>query len=273
MPTEKYSQNIIVQNYSRIIKEYFFMLSHSKIINSLPNPNQIVFIGVNALNKVFEYILLKTKNTNHAYFYSHKCCCYYLEYMEQMYSNDLIQTMNIMDAVMFVYKKTLFYAFSGAGGSDQSNDSDTETCSNLLNIMSCNNNDIVLKDVEICEVVNTCKHIVKVLLFWDNYNITTENRMKLCDECIDSYLKHLDISNDICSCLEIIQQKINMDFLKYNDLLHEFISRFNKSRKSKSFREDDLRDNFYLKIYAETDVFYEKVNEGHMKDFVKWLLV
>lgn len=271
MPTERHSQNIIVQNYSKIIKEYFFMWSQSKIINSLPNPNQIIFIGVNTLNKVFEYILLKTKNTNHAYFYSHKCCCYYLEYIEQMYANDLIQTMNVMDAVMFVYRKTLFYAFNG---NEQSNDSDTETCSNLLNIMSsCNtNNDIVLKDVEICEVVNSCKNIIKVLLFWDNYNITTENRMKLCD-CLDPYLKHLEISNDMCSCLEMIQQKTNMDFLKYYDLLHEFISRFNKSRKSKTFREENLRDHLYLKVYAEIDVFNEKINEGHMKDFVKWLLV
>jgi hypothetical protein len=266
MPTEKYFRSIIALNYTKIIKEYFHMMNNSTTIKSLSNPIPTVFVGINALNKVFEYILLKTKNEDHAYFYSQKCCCYYLEYIEQIYKNDLINTLNIMDAIMFVYKKTIFDAFNG-DTNEQSNETSTMT-----NIISLNNNEILLKDVDIIDLLHKCNNVVKILFFWENPTITMENRMKICNEYLDRYFSRIDTSVDICVYLELIQQKTNMDFLKYFDLLHEIIYKLENTRKYRTINED-LRDECLLKFYIEEDTFNEKINKGHMKEFVNWLLV
>uniref|UniRef100_A0A6C0DUM7 Uncharacterized protein n=1 Tax=viral metagenome TaxID=1070528 RepID=A0A6C0DUM7_9ZZZZ len=267
MPTEKYFRSIIVLNYTKIIKEYFHMMNNSNTIKSLNNPIPTMVVGINAVNKVFEYILLKSKNSNHAYFYSQKCCCYYLEYIEQIYNNDLSNTLNIMDAIMFVYKKTIFDAFDG-DNFEQSN----EPSNTMSNIISLSNRDIVLNEGEIASLLQKCNNIIKILFFWDNNNITTENRMKICNEYLERYFKRIDTTNDIYIYLELIQQKSNMDFLKYFDLLHEFIYKLENSRKYKTIC-DDMRDECLLKFYIEEDTFHEKINQGQMKELVNWLLV
>ena len=242
------------------------MMNNSNTIKSLSVSTPTIFVGINAVNKVFEYILLKSKNANYAYFYSQKCCCYYLEYIEQIYNNDLINTLNIMDAIMFVYKKTIFDAFNG-DTNEQSNETSTMT-----NIISLDNHEILLKDSDIIELLHKSNNIIKILFFWENQNITNENRMKICNEYLDRYFNRLDTSVDICTYLELIQQKTYMNFLKYFELLHEFIYKLENSRKYKTIHQD-IRDECLLKFYIEEDTFHEKMNNGHMKELVNWLLV
>jgi hypothetical protein len=106
MPDNTTVKREIVDKYVRIMHEYFELMLQSDIMAELKYPVLSLNIGVNSLHRVFEYVLLKTKNIDTAYCYAQRTYYYYLEYMEQIYKANLSQNLNHMDAILFVYKKT-----------------------------------------------------------------------------------------------------------------------------------------------------------------------
>ena len=108
MTTTKYFKNRIILKYALIIKEYFDLMNQNETLKNLSNPNPSLYIGMNAIHRVFEYILIKNKNIDHAYYYSQKCYYYYLEYMEQIHKSDLLQNLNHIEKQKEDYINTYF---------------------------------------------------------------------------------------------------------------------------------------------------------------------
>lgn len=264
MANSKYFESRIVLKYALIIKEYFDLMNQSSIIKNLANPNPSLFIGMNAINRVFEFVLIKLNNIDEAYYYSQKCSDYYLEYIEQIHKSDLVQNLNHMDAVMFVYKKTIFDIYDGDYN---------ESSSSIRNIMSLNNENLNNDQKNIHRFFNNITNFTKTLFFWNNNNITFDDRVKICDDFLHRHLHKVYSLELTRSYLEVIQQKIDMNYEKYIDLLKEILNRLETTKKIVTIKEEDRNEYFLRKFYLEQHIFYEKFNEDSTKELVKWLFV
>jgi hypothetical protein len=239
-------------------------MNQNETLKNISNLNNSLFIGMNAIHRVFEYILIKNKNIDNAYYYSQKCYFYYLEYMEQIYKSDLLHNLNHIDAILFVYKKTIFDIYDG----EHNNSSAT-----ISNIMMLNDEYLTLDEKDLRELLKKISNFTKTLFFWNNTNITFENRVKICDTFLHRYLHRIDSLDMTNSYLDMIQQTIVMDYHKYEDLLNEFIYKIERTKKIVHLNETDKNENFLMKFYVERDVFQEKFQEESTKNLVNWLFV
>jgi hypothetical protein len=71
----------------------------------------------------------------------------------------------------------------------------------------------------------------------------------------------------------MIQQKIFMDYNKYEDLLNEMLQKIERTKKFINLNEHDKNEYFLMKFYVENDVFQEKFHEESTKNLVNWLFV
>lgn len=250
--------------YALIIKEFFDLMNQSDTLKNLANTSSSLYIGMNAIHRVFEYVLIKMNNVDHAYYYSQKSYYYYLEYMEQIHKSDLSQNLNHMDAIMFVYKKTIFDIYNGES---------TNLSNTITNIMTLNSETLSVNEKELKTLFNNISNFTKTLFFWENNNITFENRIYICDNYLHRYLHKIEALELITSYLDIIQQKMNMDYVKYEELLKEILVKIEKTKKQNIINNEDKNEYFLLKFYVEEQTLHEKFHEGTTKELVKWLFV
>jgi hypothetical protein len=71
----------------------------------------------------------------------------------------------------------------------------------------------------------------------------------------------------------MIQQKITMNYHKYEDLLMEILHKIERTKRLMNLNEDDKNEYFLMKFYVENDVFQEKFQEESTKNLVNWLFV
>ena len=113
--TENYKSTIhntaqdILSKISIIIIEYMRLISEK--IN-IKNKQYYIFIferGIETLIHIFSMIFYYTKNLDLTFYHSQKAYYFYIEFIEQI-SDDNITFLKLSskDAVMFVYKKTIF---------------------------------------------------------------------------------------------------------------------------------------------------------------------
>ena len=259
----KFFRNHIISKYTNVMREFFKLMNQSEILKNSANPNPSLYIGMNAIHRVFEFTLLKTKSVDNAYYYSQKSYYIFLEYMEQINKSDLTQNLNHMDAILFVYKKTIYDIHDG----------ETKNSSNTVsNIMSLNDDKMNYDDKQMKKILYQISVFSKIVFFWENDAINFEQRVAIANNHLERFLLRIDSIDLINSYLEMIQQKVSMDYNKYNELLEELIERFEKTKKNNILKEMDKDEIFLTKFYVEEDVFFEKFNEGTTKDLVKWML-
>lgn len=102
-PTISSSIEEIQHTYNLIIAEY-------GKLNKM-NTSKYVFIterGLDTISHVFILLLFYTKNLNMTYYHSQKAFYYYIEFIEQITGDTNCLKLNSTDAMMFVYKKTIF---------------------------------------------------------------------------------------------------------------------------------------------------------------------
>jgi len=71
----------------------------------------------------------------------------------------------------------------------------------------------------------------------------------------------------------MIQQKITMNYNKYEDLLTEIIHKIERTKRVTILNEDDKNEYFLMKFYIENDILQEKFHEESTKNLVNWLFV
>jgi hypothetical protein len=259
MNSTKYFKNRIIHKYCSLIREYFLLIQQSETFKMADHSTTSIYTGLTIIHRVFEYILLKVNNIEHAYHHSQKCYYYYLEYIDQLYKSELSHKLNHIDTVMFVFKKTIFDIYN--------NDTNSTT-----NIMSLNNENLILTHTDRKQILSSLYHFVNVMFFWKNTTMTFENRNTICEKYLQRFLLKVDSLDMVKSYLEIIQQKITMDYAKYDDLLNELLLKIEKSKKPSKITEYEKEEYFLYKFYVEEDTFKEKVHEGN-RELVNWLFV
>jgi len=262
MPPQKPPKTQIIETYSKLINEYFGILNESEIMREMNFPVSSVGIGINAIHRVFEIILLKTKSIEKTYYYCQKAYYYYLEYIEQIYRANLFQNLNHMDIILFVYKKTIFDTYDG---------DNTDNSHTLSNIMTLTNETIAFDEKEGKQILFKITDLMSVLFHWSNSSLTFFDRRDLCSKYLLRCLNKLDHVDNTLKYLEVIQEKMDMNYAVYDVLIAELLKKTEPTRSKSMIL--DLNDSILTKFYLEEIVCKEKFETGNMREFVKWLYI
>jgi len=98
---------LFISKYCNIIQYYFEHIENSSTLKGICNSTYIICIGLNTVIYVFKMAYYHSKNIDFAYEHTQKACYRFLEYIEQMNYTNTLHNLNNIDAVTFVYKKTI----------------------------------------------------------------------------------------------------------------------------------------------------------------------
>lgn len=256
-------QDKIIEKFLQILKEYLDMLGESKYIHDLPNPISNMYIGMNAIYRVFEYIFIHTKNIEKVEYYSKKTCYYYLEYMEQIYSSNLSQNLNQMDAVFFVYRKTIFNLYNGEN---------EDSYGTITNIMTLNNETEKIESSILKPMLKNVSKTMNVLFYWENNQYSFLERKEICYQYLEKVMKLVEKQPIILLFLETVQKRIIIGFSEYINLLKQVIDFYEKKKKYAVLDDNQLQEWQLDRFYIHQDEFDEKIKLGNMKELVEWTM-
>jgi hypothetical protein len=265
----------ILEKYLLLIKEFFILLNESNVMKNLNYPKISIKIGLQSIHRVFEYIFSKTQNIDSAYFYAQKTYYYYLEYMEQIHESNFSLNLNHIDAVLFVYKKTII----------EFQDKNDENTSSVTNIMSLHHdNKATLDTKELVKLFQKLCKMVNILFFWNHPTFDFECLRNMYDLFFIRFIQKIDKIGELTfPFIELVQEKtIDISFEKYKEFLNELIDRIEKNIiVEKLVKKTDLMDSNYLemkknnifleKYYTNQDEFLQKFQEEKIGDFIHWM--
>lgn len=105
-------QSVIEEHYKKLIIEYFdFIQKDDKrfVFTNIDVFKYSIIRGLETMTHVFKIILLYTNNLSAAVFHSQRSICLYVEFMLQIIENSqTFLKLRSRDAVMYVYKETIF---------------------------------------------------------------------------------------------------------------------------------------------------------------------
>lgn len=249
--------NCIVKKYHFIIYQYLVIMNDSVIINQLDNIDNILQIGMNAITHIFKLNLLFYKNIDVAFFYSQKAYYCYLEYIEQINIKCITDDLNIKDAILFIYNKTL--------SRDALTNIHIQDASSSIHCHS-NESTVHIENFDIIEhIFPEINGIVYYLLNFDNHRLTLSNRVILCEKYLMNYLIFF-ITNtynlNVCKILEylkIMNEKKEFSYETYSLFLEEFLKYIcngnNKKREANElFFLQYFNDNSKLTDYTKNEM-------------------
>jgi len=248
--------NEFFAKYVSTIREYFDTMSKSETTKNLANVKTTLLIGLNAVHRVFEFVLLKTKHIDTACYYAQQSIDYYSQYMEQICTADLLSTLNHTDAVRFVYKKTVCEIY----------DND-ETTKAILSAFGDGN--VNIEEKEIRNISDTIYRFINAYFYWDNDVFNFENRYYLA-KFLDNYDNNYELFKNVLPYVEALQSRSEMSFEKYEEILKELNKIMKKQKNAVEVNKNEL---LLMKLYGESDTFQNKFNDSTAKDLVKWLIV
>ena len=102
-------KNIYVSKYIDIIHQYLLYCGENIFIQEPIYYLYVIVKGIECISNVFITLLLYTKNFNLVYYHCQKAFCYYVEFISQIGNeNHSFLKLNAKDAILFVYRKTIF---------------------------------------------------------------------------------------------------------------------------------------------------------------------
>jgi len=278
----KIEKQSIIDAYVNILNNYFSNFMESEIccqeqnyyINTNFNSkiNYNLFIGLKIINRIFECVLLKTKNVSSTYYYTNESITYYLEYLEQIYKANYSNNVNT-DIILFVYKKIILELFDN---DSKNNNIKIGGKSILSNIIQSNSNFNNLEDIPKQELILFCSLLFKItnlLLSWKNtIEVMEKNdiiknklsyilRIESCVKLLDSFMKNVDNISCFIEYLEIFYQQINISHSMWINFLEEFLLEISKKRKKKEFKDTE---SFLLFFNIEKENIQDNINNNKL---------
>jgi hypothetical protein len=236
------------------------ILSYMRFISEkmrMSNKAHFIFIferGLETLIHVFSVIFYYTKNLEIAYHHAQQSYYFYIEFIEQI-SDDTITYLQLTskDAIMFVYKKTIF---------------------NLNNDYKKNIQEPLLEEKNVLTTVdsyiNIYKNIIHHMIFHKSFNLETKNEYIIqCGNSIESISEILNKNKIKNPFLEYINLFIKMledkklDPNKFFKILYNFIKQIRDTKKTEC-------KNIKNKIYdSQIDTF---IDNNESDKIVDWIL-
>lgn len=249
----------VVNTYIVLMREYIDAFCKFTAETSAIQYDCMFYVGLNVINKVYEFMLLKYGNIKNANYYSQKSYVYFIEYMEQIYQHGLSQTINHNDAILFIYKKTIFET------SDSGTASTNDTMGNIFSLQPMQ----VVPNMEDCiKPLQTIHQFINCLLYWDNIYITTANRIHICTHLLPLFLKFENHYEMTQVYLEYLRNVKKMSYDDYACLLTEICTLLEISVVSNM---DNLNEILIEKFYIEKHILCKKIEDNDITDLVRWL--
>jgi len=257
----EYFKERIVIKYCLIVEEYFDTVTKLNVLNTLSNPDYTMFLGLEIMNLIFGFVLLKKKSVDYAYFYSQKSYCYFLEYIEQIYKSDLSQCLNHTDVVLFVYKKTIFEILYNT---------DDENSHCVENIMSLNEETSEEGDsMELNRFFNILSSFTMIFFYRNSQEIRYEDRSVLAKKYLRRLAENIECLPFIENGLKIIQDRFPINMSVYAKILDEITEKLsNKQFRNRCTNHSENANEHFLTRIVDPEL--QKRWEEGAPGFVGW---
>lgn len=245
----------ILEKFVEVIIEYMRFISEKIIIKNKQYYRFIFERGIETLIHVFSVIFYFTKNLELTFYHTQKAHYFYIEFVEQM-SDDNVTFLQLSsrDAILFVYKKTIF---------------------DLNNEYKKNIKEPTSDEKTILDTVDTYIHIYKnIILFIINHkNFRFENKKEYintsCDaiEFVSKSLNKNKIKSQYIECVHLFITLLDdkkIDMLDFFRLLDEFMKKLISKKK---FDEKLIKNKIYD---AELGNF---INDNELNKIVEWIFL
>ena len=104
-----YSYHDILTKFVSSLTEYLVLISEKIHIKKTDCYKFIIERGIDTISHVFSILLYYTKNLDLAFYHSQKAYYFYIEFIEQIYDDNVtFLQLSSKDATTFVYKKTIY---------------------------------------------------------------------------------------------------------------------------------------------------------------------
>ena len=252
--TKEVSQKIITLLFNFI--EY---INEQQNVDYFKNYDKfIINRGFKTISHCFEILLLYTKNINLALFNSKKAYIYYVEFIGQIgYNNHSFLKLNSIDAMLFVYKKTIFEIDSLI----KKNYIENPTEKKHFNFLSTNINLFILLFNVVIKDKTQNDHVIenKTVVNEEEQNKTYKklnDLLKNCckiisniykvDDTIDNNNKNIE---NIYYFIEYLEKNyiISSDFLL--NIIGIFIKKINKNKITRTRIHNKMMNNFNIQKY------------------------
>lgn len=250
----------IIEKYYLIIVDFFNKLKGLHNSNSEIDIQTCMMVGLNSIHRVFQFVLMKTKNIEKSFYYSQRTYVYYIEYINQIYETNLQNTLNHSDAVLFIYKKTIF---------EFQNSDNNKLFDTITNIMTFEEEITNLNDSDYYDWLTKLTNMIHIFFYWKNTSFSFDDRYYLMNNYLKQYLLHINEMDNAMKYLEILHEKIYMNYNTYKELLLELLE-FHSASNSELINRID-QEEFFLKFHIEESILHENLENNNMKGLVKWI--
>ena len=218
-------KNDIIDTYNEILTKYnllifgylYFIIDNIHITNTV-HAKFIILKGLYTITHVFNMILYYSKNIELAYYHGQRAFYFYVEFISQTIGNEQqpFLQLNSRDAIIFVYKKTIF---------------------EINNEYRKNGVNYSLDDTIKLDILNIQISIIKNII-----NKTIEHIIDFSKNIDKTIFKHfIKITEKICNKLNNI--KFNNDTINYFNSINLFIENLNNT-----YSDLTINDNYYTSI-------------------------
>lgn len=245
----------ILNKYIEVIIEYMRFISEKIMMKNKSYYRFIFERGVETISHVFSVIFYYTKNLELTFYHSQKAYYFYIEFIEQI-SDDNVTFLQLSsrDAILFVYKKTIF---------------------DLNNEFRKNIQELTTEDKKIMMQLDShtyiYKNIIKFIICHNDFKY--EKKMDYINKCCDS-IEFISItlnqaSNKIkvnyMDCLYLFITLLadkKIDILDFFRVLDEFIKKIISKKK---FDEKVIKNKIFD---SEINNF---INNNELNSIVEWI--
>lgn len=251
--------NDILSKYKSLIIEYIELIFENIKVKNITYLKFIIIRGLNTINSVFNFMLHFTKNIEITYSYSQKAIYFYVEFISQIINDEnILLQLNTKDAIMYVYKKTIFEINKSCVRTNQTLESDLPKITILKDyIIICEN--ILLK------ILNNHAFIVDNL---KNMREKTDKKNHLFlikfDKITEKLIQFFTCKKEDIKNIHLFINRIDTNISNVSDYLDCIFLVISKIKKINS-------DHFKNKILSET--FDDYILNKNMDQFIKWIVV
>lgn len=234
----------ILNKYKILVLEYLQFILENMNCKSDEIYKYIILRGLTTITHVFQLTLLQTKNLNLSYFHSQKAFYYYVEFIGQITGeqNTFLQ-LTSKDAVMFVYKKTIFEIH----GDYRKSSSNTNTTPLDESV-----------NYEIFHLLDVYCQIMKIIVsqFITHHDLIEIRTNKTYLDELKKIEKTCDMMNNSKTNSNQLQKiKLVIDCLgdlkeKYHEINQIFITKFLKSKTAVELPEEGFKEKIAKFILA-----------------------
>lgn len=164
----------LIEKYTTILYEYFHIMHTSEIVNTLDNQAEVIQIGMQSITHIYKLAFFLSKQISTAVCHSQKGMYCYLEYIEQMNKTNMLHNLDNVDAVVFIYNKTLSEIYG-----------QNPPTTMMTNILSISENDSYkgsgIDFMKCNKSLEIMAHMSKTLVWFTNEHLTTIHRMELVE--------------------------------------------------------------------------------------------